>query len=182
MPHSVSWSPDGTKVATAGSEENSAKIWDPNTGQVLLDLFPSDFTFAVAGVAWSPDGERIATISTDGLGRIWDPVSGGQLLAFNGPSSEDWVSWSPSGAYLAIGGEVYKAGTGDQLLKFPDYSFASWSPQGTAIAFSNYYRDLAVYPIWQSLDELIDFAKSCCLIGSLTAEERLEFGLPPRSE
>jgi WD40 repeat protein len=180
-PHSVSWSPDGRQVVTASSVDSSAKIWDPNTGQVSLDLFPSDITYGVLGVAWSPDGEKIATISTDGLARIWDPVSGEQLLAFNGPSSEDWVSWSPSGDYLAIGGEIFNASTGNQVLDF-NYSFASWSPQGTALALNSYTYDLVVFPIWPSLDELVDFAKSCCLIGSLTAEERLEFGLPPRQE
>jgi len=31
---------------------------------------------------------------------------------------------------------------------------------------------------WQSTQELIDYAKECCVIRDLTKEERTQFGLP----
>ena len=33
--------------------------------------------------------------------------------------------------------------------------------------------------VWQSTEELIDYAYECCVTRELTAEERGEFGLPP---
>jgi hypothetical protein len=57
---------------------------------------------------------------------------------------------------------------------------ASWSPDGTAIAIGYFDGDLKVYPAWQSLEELVAYAKDCCVLRHLTPEERTQFGLPPR--
>jgi hypothetical protein len=41
---------------------------------------------------------------------------------------------------------------------------------------------LQVFPVWDSLQELIDYAKECCVVRELTPDEREQFGLPPREE
>jgi hypothetical protein len=38
----------------------------------------------------------------------------------------------------------------------------------------------SLYPAWQTKEELIDYAKECCLVHELTPEEREVFGLPER--
>ena len=71
--HAVAWSPDGTRLATAG-DDRTVRIWDPTTGETLTTL--TGHTGAVRAVAWSPDGTRLATASDDDTVRIWDPATG----------------------------------------------------------------------------------------------------------
>jgi WD40 repeat protein len=72
---SVSFSPDGKRIASAGGKRNrrepgEAKIWDLQTGQDVCTL--RGHTGAVFGVSFSPDGRHLATASADGTVRIWD--------------------------------------------------------------------------------------------------------------
>jgi hypothetical protein len=65
---SVSWSPDGTRLAT-GSLDGTAKVWDVTGGRELLTLKGH------AGeviVSWSPDGTRLATAGYDGTAKVWE--------------------------------------------------------------------------------------------------------------
>jgi hypothetical protein len=66
---SVSWSPDGTRLAT-GSSDSTAKVWDAASGRELLTL--KGYTVWVWSVSWSPDGTRLATAGDDGTAKVWD--------------------------------------------------------------------------------------------------------------
>jgi WD40 repeat protein len=65
---SVAFSPDGTRVLT-GSRDNSAKLWDAETGKEILSL--PGHTQEVTSVAFSPDGLSVLTSSRDGTAIIW---------------------------------------------------------------------------------------------------------------
>ncbi len=80
---SVSWSPDGTRLAT-GSTDGTAKVWDAAGGQELLTL--RGHAGAVCSVSWSPDGTRLATGSMDGTAKVWDAAGGRELLTLEGIS------------------------------------------------------------------------------------------------
>jgi len=191
-PFTGAWSPDGTRIVTTenNSEAGSTKVWNADTGEVLLDLFPADFAFAVSAVAWSPDGTKIITFSGDGLGRLWDADTGEELLVFAGLTSVvgPHIEWSPSGSRVLTGGnggdvKVWDMRTGNELLNFPipgDSASASWSPDGKFIAISDWAGNLRIYRTWQSIQELVDYAKACCTIRKLTPEERERFGLPEK--
>jgi WD40 repeat protein/DNA-binding SARP family transcriptional activator len=188
-PFSASWSPDGRRIVTADllGGSNSAKIWDPSSGAVLLDLFPADFESAVPAVAWSPDGTRIFTLSEDQVGRVWDAATGEQVLSFTGLSGADCAMWSSSGNRVLASGlggvaKVWDANNGNQVATYNigTQGTASWSPDGMLIAINDFDGNLKVYPAWQTLDELIAYAKECCLVRELTPEERAQFGLPLR--
>ena len=69
----VSWSPDGLRVASTGSD-HSVRIWDPRTGEETL-LIPSHASTVFCGVAWSPDSLRLARAGLEVV-RIWDATSG----------------------------------------------------------------------------------------------------------
>jgi len=156
--NSVKWSPDGTYLLTTGGDDqtgpknNPVIIWDANTGGKLLTI--NRHTGQVWWGSWSPDGRRIATGSTDDTTRIWDAATGAELLTLSTPS--DWSvspQWSPEGDLLAVG----------------RYSFDS--PSKTE-----------VWRVWQSTEELIAYAKECCVFRELTPEERERFGLQPVAE
>jgi tetratricopeptide (TPR) repeat protein len=66
---SVSFSPDGRRLATA-SADGTVKIRDPAAGQVALTL--KDDTKWFSQVAFSPDGCWLATSNRDGTVMLWD--------------------------------------------------------------------------------------------------------------
>lgn len=67
-------SPDG-KLLVTGSWDQSAKIWDIQTGGALrkLDGFHQGY---VNSVQFSPDGQTILTGSDDATARLWDVATG----------------------------------------------------------------------------------------------------------
>jgi WD40 repeat protein len=105
---SVAFSPDGTKLATAGRWEPTANIWDSRTGQRLLQL--KGHAGGVSSVKFSPDGSRLATVGNDTMIRIWDARTGETTLQLRGRKAElTSVSFSPDGTRIAAGtlfGEV----------------------------------------------------------------------------
>jgi WD40 repeat protein len=65
----VAFSPDRTLLATSGSIEQTARLWDIATGRGVRTL--TGHTGRVAGVAFSPDGTLLATSSIDQTARLW---------------------------------------------------------------------------------------------------------------
>ncbi|KAK0734594.1 WD40-repeat-containing domain protein [Lasiosphaeria miniovina] len=68
------FSPNSSSRLATGSGDNTARIWDTDTGTPKHTL--KGHTGWVLGVSWSPDGERLATCSMDKTVRIWDPETG----------------------------------------------------------------------------------------------------------
>ena len=66
--NSVSFSPDGTKVAS-GSWDKKVKLWDVTSGECLQTLEGID---DVNSVSFSPDGTKVASGSFDSTIKIWE--------------------------------------------------------------------------------------------------------------
>ena len=148
---SVTFSPDGQRLASAGGreadEKGELKVWDMNTGQEALAL--SSFTWAVRCVRFSPDGRRLATASA-GLVQLWDAQTGREQLTcrdHQGTLLE--VAFSPDGRRLAaVGGlsrvypdrevKVWDAQTGQEVLSLRGHvgglRSVAFSPDGRRLA------------------------------------------------
>jgi WD40 repeat protein len=72
--HTVSFSPDGSRLATVGVQ--AAGVWDAASGEMI---FLAGHPHSVDTIAWSPDGRRLVTGGSDGRFRIWDAETGAEL-------------------------------------------------------------------------------------------------------
>lgn len=119
---SAVFSPDGKRVISAGQ---IVQVRDSNTGK-RLSIQPGH-TADIYSVVYSPDGKRLLTTSGDYTIRVWDVMSGAELLVIT-PRAE--IS-TPDGA----GGINLIAGQNDLESIIP----AVYSPDGTQIANGGNY-------------------------------------------
>ncbi|GHO51013.1 serine/threonine-protein kinase [Ktedonospora formicarum] len=118
--HSLSWSSDGVRIASA-SHEKTVHIWEAPTGR-RLPLY-KDQSYVVSLVAWSPEGSRLATVGNDAQVRIWDVATDRLLARYtgHGGSTINAIAWAPSRPLLASAAtdgtvHVWDATTGNPLI------------------------------------------------------------------
>ncbi|MCJ1309973.1 hypothetical protein MMC25_003634 [Agyrium rufum] len=92
------FSPISCSRFATGSGDNTARIWDCDTGTPLHTL--KGHTSWVLVVSWAPDGSILATGSMDNTVRLWDPASGKPFTGNPNPlkGHTKWVrslSWEP---------------------------------------------------------------------------------------
>jgi WD40 repeat protein len=195
MINALEWSPDGTKIATA-CDDGTARVWDAVTGETLFVL-AHEAPASVWSAVWSPDGTRLLTTSgSDDFGaedntiRVWDADTGEDLLVIRGHTSQVVLgTWSPDGQRIASSSSdgttrVWDAETGEELLTLSTPAFycpfARWSPDGKYVGIGMEATPAEIWRVWKSTEELVDYAKECCVFRELTAAERERFGLPLR--
>lgn len=71
--YTVQFSPDGKKVIT-GSDDGIAKVWDSESGQLILSL--EGHTGPIFSAEFSRDGRHILTASRDNTVKTWDASTG----------------------------------------------------------------------------------------------------------
>jgi WD40 repeat protein len=179
-----SWSPDGTRVASS-NVDNNAIIWDPFTGETLVDLFPSDHEYMVAGVGWSQDSTRVAFYSGGSI-FVFDAFTG-ELQMKLVASEDDMVFsiiWAAEDSQIYTcdaGGSVrgFDLQTGNQIrqIEIGGRLGCALSPDGSLLLIASTDGTTQIYPIWRTSQDLIDYAKECCIFRDLTPEEKFIYGL-----
>jgi len=76
----VIYSPDTTKIATGGLNENALKIWDAKTGNLLSTI---KHDYQVWTLAWTSDQKRLITGSSTSI-RIFDTATWQQIAILEG--------------------------------------------------------------------------------------------------
>ncbi len=156
---SIAWSPDGTRLASAGehaSQSGELRVWDLGTGRELFTL-DADLPYPVHTVSWSPDGKRLAwgggrsggfRNTIPGEIHIWNLQRGEKILDFRGQMGPvHSVAWSPDGRRLAtVGGafgppgqaKVWDTVSAKELLSLEGHkrqvNMVSWSLDGLKLA------------------------------------------------
>jgi WD40 repeat protein len=97
------------------------------------------------------------------------------------------LAWSPDSQRIVSGGndytvKIWDAASGEELFTYPTFDFVltvDWSPTGEYVVAARVSDPIPlILRAWQTTEELIAYAKECCVWRKLTAEERLQFGLP----
>ncbi len=134
---SAAFSPDGTRVVTASSDE-TARVWDAASGNELGVL---QHQRSVHSAAFSPDGTRVVTRSGDNTARLWDAL-GGRELALQHESFVNSAAFSPDGTHVVTASDdatarVWTASSGKTLKVLSGHqdrvTSATFSPDGTRV-------------------------------------------------
>lgn len=182
---------DRLRLATA-TKDGGVWIWDLSAGTpTAVEL--AGHRGAVHTAAFSEDGLSLVTASDDGTARVWSVKS-------NPPSSvtvdvsvrPDGAKLTPDGSHLvttSLAGEVLiwaiRAEPPQSALLGDAIGTASLNRDGRLVAASlnrvaKFGRggDLAIWPMFGNLQELVDEARKT-LTRCLTHTERFKLGLPP---
>ena len=99
----IAFSPDGKKILS-GSEDNTVRLWDTETGQLLYTL--EGHTSSVTAIAFSSDGKKILSGSHDYTLRLWDTETGLLIHQLEGhTSSVTDIAFSRDGKQILSGSD-----------------------------------------------------------------------------
>jgi WD40 repeat protein len=128
-PAGLSFSPDGSLVATSALE-NSVTIWSLKSGQPLLPVMYGH-TGSVSSLDFARNGKILASGSNDGEIRLWDVETHEPLGTLLGQQKAiKGVAFSPKTGTLASAGE-------DGSIIFWEVDYEAWSARACAIADRN---------------------------------------------
>jgi WD40 repeat protein len=109
--YALAFSPDGTRLATAGYDR-LIHVWKVPAGKgKQADARPTpehtlkDHSDTIYALSWSLDGTLLASGSADRSVKVWDAATGKRLYTLGEPT--DWVyclAWSPDKKHLAAAG------------------------------------------------------------------------------
>jgi WD40 repeat protein len=157
--YAVAFSPDGRLLASgsgnnrlrlsctnvfgdpSGPDDNTIRLWDPRTGDVLRTL--SGHEGQISSLAFSPDGQLLASSSWDCTAALWDTGTGDRVLTFQGDDFLTAIAFSPDGTAVATGSKddsvaLWDVRTGERQQRLTghsdDVNSVAFSPDGRLLA------------------------------------------------
>ena len=98
----IKWSPDGTKIATSGSDR-AIVIRNVSSGQSIRKI-TGGHNERILDIAWSPDSTKILSGGQDGLAIVWDANTGSMVTKYEGHTGKVVsVNWTPDGKKAVTG-------------------------------------------------------------------------------
>ncbi|NBO92452.1 MAG: WD40 repeat domain-containing protein [Planctomycetia bacterium] len=119
-------SPDGKKLASVGCNDNSFRLWDPDSGKELFNGKDAHEGYVV-GLAFSPDSKTLLTSARDSFVKLWDTENGRMLTTYKGLNGEaEAVAWASDGKrFLASDSKtvyVFDRESGKIVHRFEDHT------------------------------------------------------------
>lgn len=136
---SVSWSPDGTRLAST-SLDHTMRLWSVSNQREIL---ATRYNASMQTVAWRPDGSLLASGGADKIVQVWTPT-GIRHDTFAIGASVSSVVWEKRGERLFVG----TSGGGIHVLTLANHANAvllpktsthtlALSPDGLTLAVGN---------------------------------------------
>jgi RNA polymerase sigma factor (sigma-70 family) len=151
----IAFSPDGKLLATGFSLDNEVRIWDVDTGKMLLSCDGHRKT--VRCVAFSPDGRLLATGSEDHTIRLFDPATGDQVQCLEGhQGGVRSLAFTADGKFLASGSQdgtvrLWDVTMGKEQAQFRGHQGAvdslAFSPDGKALASGSHDNTILAWDV-----------------------------------
>ena len=102
FPDGVAFDPSGALIAVKAQGTGRIAIWEVEDGGLVSSAWVTQPT----ALAWSPDGRSLAVGGNDGVARIFDPMTGSEIMALRGHPTPVWsLSYTPASDRLVTAGD-----------------------------------------------------------------------------
>ena len=138
--NALSWSPDSTQAASAGSD-GTIKVWDVTEKERIRTVVQRPGQ--TYSLDWHPEGRYLAQGNTEGSIWVWDTTTMAEPIHLTGNTWIYRVAWNPSGTRLASGNrdgsiKIWDWPDGKEPLSIQAHPAEvrglAWSPDGARIA------------------------------------------------
>ncbi len=169
----VAFRPDGKIVAT-GSNDRSIKLWNANTGHLLVSL--EGHTKEIEHLEFNTTGERLlTTAATDTVVKLWDAQTGKLIKDFSNKYFIKFANFSPDGKMFMVSNTASEPTLYNSITGLPAVVLKDASNDIESVSFSKDGRLIATVPSsYRGYLEIFD-TETGVLINRFKANSTIDF-------